>query len=167
MLEVSGRPRRQPIPYDEVVPLIEASVAKLGFIPDLFLIHSPWVAEEGKLKELWQQLESLKDQGKLRSIGVSNFRPQDLEAILDGSKYKPVINQVYMRFTEKLKIIKLTSLQSDRVSSLRSGSSATRPRTPCEIRHSHTIIRYLDTNTASSHRRAAEARSRAHLAENI
>jgi len=43
---------------------------------------------------MWKILEDLKDQGKLRSIGVSNFRPQDLEAILDGAKYKPVVNQV-------------------------------------------------------------------------
>jgi len=46
---------------------------------------------------MWQILEGLKDEGKLKSIGVSNFRPQDLEAVLDGAKYKPVVNQVMRR----------------------------------------------------------------------
>ena len=74
--------------------LIQGSLDKIGFVPNLFLIHSPFVAEGGDLKKLWKIFEDLKDQGKLRSIGVSNFRPQDLEAILDGAKYKPVVNQV-------------------------------------------------------------------------
>ena len=91
---MSGRPRRAPIPFDEVMSLIQGSLDKIGFVPNLFLIHSPFVAEGGDLKKLWKIFEDLKDQGKLRSIGVSNFRPQDLEAILDGAKYKPVINQV-------------------------------------------------------------------------
>jgi diketogulonate reductase-like aldo/keto reductase len=67
---------------------------RLGFVPDCFLIHNPFVAPPGQLNALWKVLEELKDEGKLKSIGVSNFRPQDLEAILDGAKHKPVINQV-------------------------------------------------------------------------
>lgn len=37
----------------------------------------------------------MKDDGSLTSsIGVSNFRPQDLEAVLEVAKYKPVVNQL-------------------------------------------------------------------------
>lgn len=74
---------------------------KLGFVPDLFLIHNPFVAAPGELKPMWQILEGLKDEGKLKSIGVSNFRPQDLEAVLDGAKYKPVVNQVIETYFKK------------------------------------------------------------------
>lgn len=44
----------------------------------------------------WQILEDLKDKGELTSsIGVSNFRPQDLEAVLKVAKYKPVVNREF------------------------------------------------------------------------
>ncbi|KAK0187758.1 NADP-dependent oxidoreductase domain-containing protein [Armillaria mellea] len=85
-----------PVPLAEVRTSIDESLAKLGFIPDLFLIHSPYVAEdqEASLKKLWKILEDLKDEGKLKSIGVSNFRPQDLNVILEGARHKPVVNQL-------------------------------------------------------------------------
>ncbi|KAF8953645.1 NADP-dependent oxidoreductase domain-containing protein [Flammula alnicola] len=71
-------------------PSVEGSIERLGFIPNLYLIHNPFVAAPGELKAMWKILEDLKSQGKLNSIGVSNFRPQDLEAVLDGAKYKPL-----------------------------------------------------------------------------
>jgi diketogulonate reductase-like aldo/keto reductase len=79
---------------EDVVESVQGSLDRLGFIPDLYLIHYPQVVNQGELKALWNIFEQLKDQGKLKSIGVSNFRPQDLEAVLDGAKYKPVVNQV-------------------------------------------------------------------------
>jgi diketogulonate reductase-like aldo/keto reductase len=90
---------------------VAETTRKLGTVPDLFLIHNrecslyrrslrrcscaiAYVPPEGKLVEAWQELEALKDEGKLKSIGVSNFRPQDLELILASAKHKPVVNQV-------------------------------------------------------------------------
>ncbi|PPR02557.1 hypothetical protein CVT26_012025 [Gymnopilus dilepis] len=84
----------EPVPVEDVPKAVQESIDRLGFVPDLFLIHNPFVAKPGELKAMWKALEDLKDQGKLKSIGVSNFRPQDLEEILDGAKYKPVINQL-------------------------------------------------------------------------
>lgn len=44
----------------------------------------------------WQVLEDMKDKGELTaSLGVSNFRPQDLETLLKACKYKPVVNRAY------------------------------------------------------------------------
>ncbi|KAK0202094.1 NADP-dependent oxidoreductase domain-containing protein [Desarmillaria ectypa] len=85
-----------PVPLAEVRASIDESLTKLGFIPDLFLIHNPYVAEDqdASLKKLWQILEDLKDEGKLKSIGVSNFRPQDLKVVLEGARHKPVVNQL-------------------------------------------------------------------------
>lgn len=82
------------ISLDSVRPRVEASLQRLGFVPDLFLIHNPLIAAPGELVSMWKILEELKDEGKLKSIGVSNFRPQDLLAILADAKHKPVINQV-------------------------------------------------------------------------
>jgi diketogulonate reductase-like aldo/keto reductase len=82
------------VPVSQVRPLVEESLKKLGFVPDLFLIHNPFVAESTEeLKKIWGVLEDLKDEGKLKSLGVSNFRPQDLEAIASIAKHSPVVNQ--------------------------------------------------------------------------
>ncbi|GLB38085.1 putative aldo/keto reductase family protein [Lyophyllum shimeji] len=91
---VSALPNDQPVPLDQVRASVEESVRRLGFVPDLFLVHNPFVAPPGQLKALWKIFEELKSEGKLKSIGVSNFRPQDLEAILEDAKFKPVVNQI-------------------------------------------------------------------------
>ena len=83
-----------PVRVEDVRASVQGSLDRLGFVPDLYLIHNPFVPPPGQLKAFWKVLEDLKDEGKLKSIGVSNFRPQDLEEILDGAKHKPVVNQV-------------------------------------------------------------------------
>lgn len=74
---------------------VEDTVKKLGRAPDLFVIHNPQVIEEGKIGEAWTILEGLVNDGTLKgtSLGVSNFRPQDLKAVLDVAKIKPVVNR--------------------------------------------------------------------------
>lgn len=84
----------QPVPLDRVRELVKETTRKLGSIPDLFLIHNPFVARPGELKQVWNILEDLKMKGKLKSIGVSNFRPQDLNLVLKNARYTPVVNQV-------------------------------------------------------------------------
>jgi len=60
---------------------------------DLCLIHwpSPW---RGKYVETWQALVDLKSQGKIRSIGVSNFEAEHLDAIIAATGETPVLNQI-------------------------------------------------------------------------
>jgi len=72
------------------------SLKKLGFTyVDLFLIHDPTPHQrEGRLKEIWTQMEQVKDEGLAKSIGVSNFKVSDLEEILPGAKIIPSVNQV-------------------------------------------------------------------------
>jgi len=72
------------------------SLKKLGsFHVDLFLIHDPTPYQrEGRLKEIWKQMEQVKDEGLAKSIGVSNFKVSDLEEILPGAKIIPSVNQV-------------------------------------------------------------------------
>ncbi|TIC12966.1 NADH/NADPH dependent indole-3-acetaldehyde reductase AKR3C2 [Wallemia mellicola] len=66
---------------------------EVGYV-DLFLIHSAKYAQPHGLKESWNVLEELKDSGKIRSIGVSNYRVDDLKQFVDTAKYKPAVNQI-------------------------------------------------------------------------
>lgn len=83
-----------PVAVEDIRKSVQGSLDRLGFVPDLYLVHTPSVPPPGQLKAFWKVLESLKKEGKLKSIGVSNFRPQDLEEVLDGAEFKPVVNQV-------------------------------------------------------------------------
>ena len=58
---------------------------------DLFLIH--WPAEG--YQEAWLEMEKLYAEGRVRSIGVSNFEPHHLKALIDaGAEITPAVNQV-------------------------------------------------------------------------
>ena len=63
---------------------------KLSYI-DLYLIHWP---NGGKLEETWKALEYLKEEGKVRSIGVSNYTVSHLKDLLDYGDLTPSVNQV-------------------------------------------------------------------------
>jgi len=73
---------------------IEETLQRMGTTPDLYLIHNPMIGNEDRVLPTWKVMEEMKDEGKLKSIGVSNFRPQDLEKLLKVCKHKPVINQL-------------------------------------------------------------------------
>ncbi|WWC58753.1 uncharacterized protein I303_101297 [Kwoniella dejecticola CBS 10117] len=75
---------------------VQERISNLTFKPDLLLVHNPFVPEEGKIAEFWTLLEDLVLDGTLEgvSLGVSNYRPQDLKAVLDVARIKPVINQL-------------------------------------------------------------------------
>lgn len=49
------------------------------------------------LSETWAALEALVSEGKVRSIGMSNFSPKKVEAILAGAKITPAVLQVRSR----------------------------------------------------------------------
>ncbi len=66
---------------------------------DLYLIHWPANARnfnnwEKTNAESWHAMEELLEEGKIKSIGVSNFWPEHLEALLDSAKIKPAVNQI-------------------------------------------------------------------------
>ncbi len=87
--------------YEGTIRAYEQSLEKLGLeYLDLYLIHWP---VEGKYKEAWRALEYLYEEGRVKSIGVSNFQIHHLEDLLKDAKVKPVINQVeyHPRLTQK------------------------------------------------------------------
>lgn len=90
--------------YEKVVESVDritgdycSSNDKNGFV-DLFLIHSPRSGAAGR-KELWQALERLLDEGRTRSIGVSNYGIQHLEEMKSYAKvWPPHVNQIEVNY---------------------------------------------------------------------
>ncbi|GAA5878260.1 hypothetical protein JCM8547_007542 [Rhodosporidiobolus lusitaniae] len=61
---------------------------------DLYLIHDPTGGPEVR-RAMWEGCARAKDQGKVRSIGVSNFGVKHLTDLLATSpKYVPAVNQI-------------------------------------------------------------------------
>ncbi|MGW6132228.1 aldo/keto reductase [Cellulomonas sp. NPDC055163] len=72
----------------------DESVARLDVgAPDLYLIHWPCAGRDLYV-ETWQTLVGLHEDGRVRSIGVSNFQPAHLTRIVEDSGVVPVLNQV-------------------------------------------------------------------------
>jgi diketogulonate reductase-like aldo/keto reductase len=73
---------------------LETSLSKLGLdYIDLYLIHWPTPARD-LIVETWKEFEALKAEGLIRSIGVSNFRVEDLERLKAEGLSTPVLNQI-------------------------------------------------------------------------
>lgn len=80
--------------YDEAHRSIDETLANLGLDHvDLYLIHWP-NPSVGKFVETWKAFVDLRDSGKVRSIGVSNFTPEHLDRIIDATGVAPAVNQV-------------------------------------------------------------------------
>ena len=75
-----------------VADSIDESLAKLdmGYV-DLLLIHWP---VKDCVKHTWQVMEDYVRQGKVRSIGVSNFNRHHLDDLLAYAEIRPVVNQI-------------------------------------------------------------------------
>eukprot|EP00121_Abeoforma_whisleri_P004689 Awhi_evm1s4240 len=59
---------------------------------DLYLLHSPYAPENRMAK--WEGLEQCVRDGKLKSIGVSNYGKHHLQELLKNCKIKPAVNQI-------------------------------------------------------------------------
>lgn len=79
--------------YDATLHAFDESEGRLGFAPDLILIHWPCPAR-GQYLDSWRALIRLRDDGRVRSIGVSNFMPEHLERIIGETGVTPVLNQI-------------------------------------------------------------------------
>ncbi len=88
---------------DLALKSFDATMQALGLEQlDLFLIHWP-VPSQGKFVEAWKTLVELKTQGRIRSIGVSNFNQDHLERIIGETGETPVVNQIELhpRFQQR------------------------------------------------------------------
>jgi diketogulonate reductase-like aldo/keto reductase len=83
-------------PNQTIKESLKISLAKLDLdYVDLFLIHTPAQGrKENSLSQWWEGMEEVKHAGLAKSIGVSNFKVEDLEVILKTAKVIPSVNQV-------------------------------------------------------------------------
>lgn len=90
--------------YEEAKEGIDETLKKMGLdYLDMMIMHSPqpWVEVnqsenryvEGN-RQAWRALEEAYNEGKLKAIGVSNFRIGDLESLMETAEIKPMVNQV-------------------------------------------------------------------------
>ena len=73
---------------------LDASLQRLNLdYIDLLLIHWP-DPKQDLYAETWRALIRAREQGKVRSIGVSNFNAEHLQRLVDETCVVPVINQI-------------------------------------------------------------------------
>jgi 2,5-diketo-D-gluconate reductase A len=78
----------------EVREAFVQSTRKLGVdYLDLFLIHWPNPAQD-RYVDAWRGLCRLLDEGVVRAIGVSNFKPAHLDRLLESTGVAPSVNQI-------------------------------------------------------------------------
>lgn len=78
----------------EAAVTVEESLARTGLdYLDLYLIHWP-NPKQGHYVEAWQALMTAQERGLVREIGVSNFLPEHIDALLDATGVTPVVNQL-------------------------------------------------------------------------
>ncbi|MFJ9076203.1 aldo/keto reductase [Streptomyces sp. NPDC102278] len=79
---------------DEVLRAFDDSLSRLGLDQvDLYLIHWPRPMRDDVLAT-WKTFEEIAASGRAKAVGVSNFRPEDLERIRTVSDLVPAVNQI-------------------------------------------------------------------------
>jgi 2,5-diketo-D-gluconate reductase A len=80
--------------YDSTLRAFEKSIERLGTgHVDLYLIHWP-LPRRDLFLDTWRAFERIKEEGGARSIGVSNFRVEDLERLEAEAEQRPTVNQI-------------------------------------------------------------------------
>ncbi|HET8588661.1 MAG TPA: aldo/keto reductase [Nakamurella sp.] len=80
--------------YDAALHAFDRSADRLGLeVVDLYLIHWPRPAHDLYLPT-WRAFIRLREEGRVRAIGVSNFEPQHLDRLVAETGVAPEVNQV-------------------------------------------------------------------------
>ena len=89
--------------FDEALRAFDASIGRLRRDAlDLYLIHWPR-PRVNRYVESWKALIRLQKEGRVRSIGVSNFHRDHLERIIGETGVTPAVNQIELhpRFQQR------------------------------------------------------------------
>jgi 2,5-diketo-D-gluconate reductase A len=81
--------------FDSALRAFDTSTAKLGVdYLDLYLLHWPWPANFTKTVAAYKAAERLLADGRVRAIGVANFKPEHLRALVSETDVVPAVNQI-------------------------------------------------------------------------
>ena len=81
--------------FDEAFKAYDASLKKLGLdYVDLYLLHWPMPMHWEVTLDAWNALIALYNQGRIGSIGVSNFEPEMIERLIEAGSVVPAVNQI-------------------------------------------------------------------------
>jgi 2,5-diketo-D-gluconate reductase A len=93
-LFITSKLRTKDQGYDATLKSFMGTLDRLGLdYLDLFLIHWPVPVHE-RYSDTWKAFVQLQRDGRIRSIGVSNFLPEHLERIIGDSGVTPAVNQI-------------------------------------------------------------------------
>ncbi|KAK7690955.1 hypothetical protein QCA50_006058 [Cerrena zonata] len=97
--------------YNATKAAIDKSLKACGLeYIDLYLLHSPIGGPE-KRRECWRAVCDAKKEGKVKSVGVSNFGVKHLQEMIGGGVELPVLNQVELNpFNTRTDIVELCKL---------------------------------------------------------
>ena len=80
--------------YDTTLRAFDLSMEKLGLdYLDLYLVHWP-LPEVNAFVDTFKAFAHLRDEGRIRSIGVSNFQPEHLSTLVEATGIVPAVNQI-------------------------------------------------------------------------
>lgn len=80
--------------YDRAIQMIQESLYRIGIdYFDKYLIHWP-LPKQGHYEEAWQALVDAQKFGLIKTIGVSNFLAEHLDAIIEKTGVTPATNQI-------------------------------------------------------------------------
>ena len=80
--------------YDSTLRAFDATMAELDMdYLDLYLIHWPVPAAD-RFVDTFRAMQEIKSQGRVGSIGVSNFTRENLERLIGETGEAPVLNQI-------------------------------------------------------------------------
>ncbi|MGO3792499.1 MAG: aldo/keto reductase [Enterococcus gilvus] len=127
--------------YEDALMMIQESLFRMGLdYFDLYLIHWP-LPKRGLYVEAWQALVRAQKLGLIRSIGVSNFEPEHLDAIIEETGVTPAVNQIeihpYWVQERMLKANKEWGILTEAWSPLGRGNDALKETVIAELAEKH------------------------------
>ncbi len=99
-LFIASKVWRTEMGYENTKEAFAASLKRLQTdYLDLYLIHWPKASKDVQdwkqmIQETWRAMEELYQAGKVRAIGLSNFLPHHIEALLETARVMPTVNQL-------------------------------------------------------------------------